>query len=79
MEVKGWHGKTASRSERGKKMEVMEWIVDVALGWLFAGCLVLAGVSMGAGIVEHDCVLAAFGVGFAGVAWLLWWLDDMEV
>ena len=59
-------------------MKALKWIADRVLGWLTSVALVLAGVAGGVGIFEHDLVLAGLGVGFAGVAWLFYWLDGKE-
>ena len=64
--------------ERIEKMKALEWLAGRVLGWLACVALVLAGVAGGVGIFEHDWVLVGLGVGFAGVAWVLDWLDDME-
>ena len=61
-----------------EEMKAMRWIVDRVLGLLTSVALVLAGVGVGVGVFEHDLVLVVLGVGFAGVAWLFYWLDGKE-
>ena len=53
--------------------------VDRVLGWVVVVALVMCGVGVGVGVYEHDWVLCALGVGFACVACVLAWLDDMGV
>ena len=53
--------------------------LDCVSAWLTVVLFMLAGVSFAAGVLAGDSVPVVFGVACVVIAWVLEWLDDMDV